>query len=190
LELLEFILSTTYFTFRGQIYRQTFGTAMGNPVSSLVANMYMEHLEQKPHDTAPVKLKPKLWKRYVNDILEVAKRGSMEKLTEFSYKLDTSGSILFTYEVEQVGKLPFMDLRLVRNNNGALKLRIYRKSTHTDQYLNSESYHPVEHKISVVRFLLQRSQTLMGDNQDKIEENMLNVSGVMRNSVQNLIEIE
>ena len=39
LELLEFILSTTYFTFRGQLYRQKFGTAMGSPVSPLVANM-------------------------------------------------------------------------------------------------------------------------------------------------------
>jgi len=41
LELLEFILSTTYFTLRGQLYRQKFGTAMGSPVSPLVANMHV-----------------------------------------------------------------------------------------------------------------------------------------------------
>jgi len=41
LELLEFILTTTYFCFRGQIYRQKFGTAMGSPVSPLVANLFM-----------------------------------------------------------------------------------------------------------------------------------------------------
>jgi len=64
-------------------YRQTFGTAIGSPVSPLVANMYMEHLDQKLHDTAPVELKPKLWKRYVDDILEVVKRGLVEKLTVF-----------------------------------------------------------------------------------------------------------
>ena len=29
LELLEFVLTTTYFAFRGEIYRQKFGTAMG-----------------------------------------------------------------------------------------------------------------------------------------------------------------
>ena len=28
LELLEFVLTTTYFAFRGEIYRQKFGTAM------------------------------------------------------------------------------------------------------------------------------------------------------------------
>jgi len=66
MELLEFTLTTTYFSFRGQIYRQKFCTAMGSPVSPLVANMFMEHLEQKPYSTAPVELKPKIWKRYVD----------------------------------------------------------------------------------------------------------------------------
>jgi len=57
MELLEFILSTTYFWFNGQIYRQKFGTAMGSPVSPLVANMFMEHLERKLLDTAPASRK-------------------------------------------------------------------------------------------------------------------------------------
>ena len=65
MELLEFILTTTYFCFNGQIYRQKFGTAMCSPVSPLVADMFMEHLEQKLLNTAPEDLKPKLWKRYV-----------------------------------------------------------------------------------------------------------------------------
>ena len=33
MELLEFILTMTYFVFRDQIYCQEFGTAMGSPVS-------------------------------------------------------------------------------------------------------------------------------------------------------------
>jgi len=74
LVLLEFILSTTYFTFRDQLYRQQFGTAMGSPVSPLVANMYMEQLEEKLQSTVPAELKPKLWKRYVDDILEVIRK--------------------------------------------------------------------------------------------------------------------
>ena len=36
MELLEFILTTTYFSFRTQIYRQKFGTAMGSSISPLV----------------------------------------------------------------------------------------------------------------------------------------------------------
>ena len=46
MELLEFITSylLPHFCFNGQIYRQKFATAMGSPVSPLVANMFMEHL--------------------------------------------------------------------------------------------------------------------------------------------------
>ena len=47
MELLEFILTTTYMTFRGQIYNQKFGTAMGSPVSPIIANLVMENLEQQ-----------------------------------------------------------------------------------------------------------------------------------------------
>ena len=46
MELLEFVLTTTYFTFRGVIYQQRFGTAMGSPVSPIIANLFMEWLEQ------------------------------------------------------------------------------------------------------------------------------------------------
>jgi len=80
MELLEFILTTTYVCFRGQIYRHKFCTTMGSPVSPLVANLFMEYLEQKLLDTAPMelKLKFKLWKRYVDDIFEVVKKKSVE----------------------------------------------------------------------------------------------------------------
>ena len=73
---------------------------MDSPVSPLVANMFMEHFEQKLLNTAPEDLKPKLWKRYVDDILEVVKKGSVEKLTDFLNGLDDSNNIKFTYEVE------------------------------------------------------------------------------------------
>ena len=107
---------------------------------------------------------------YVDDILEVIKKGSVEKLTEFLNGLDVTGSIKFTYEVEQDGKLPFLDILLERTDSGGLKLSIYRKPTHTDQYLNFSSHHPVEHKLSVVRTLLERSQQLVTVSQDKTQE--------------------
>ena len=83
LELLEFVLTTTYFAFRGEIYRQKFATAMGSPVSLLVANMFMEQLERKLSATVPEDLRPKLWKRYVDDTLEVVKRGTVDNLRNF-----------------------------------------------------------------------------------------------------------
>ena len=51
--LLEFCLKNTYFSFQDQSYEQVEGAAMSFQVSSIVANLYMEYLEQKALSTAP-----------------------------------------------------------------------------------------------------------------------------------------
>ena len=51
--LLEFCLKNTYFSFQDQFYEQVEGAAMGSSVSPIVANLYMEYLEQKAVSTAP-----------------------------------------------------------------------------------------------------------------------------------------
>ena len=48
---------------------QKFGTAMGSPVSPMVADIFMEFLEQSAIASVPVECKPKLWKRYVDDTI-------------------------------------------------------------------------------------------------------------------------
>jgi len=103
---------------------------------------------------------------YVDDIFEVVKKSSVQGLTEFLNNLDDSGSIKFTYEMKSEGKLPFLDLLIIRKDTGALNLQIYRKPTHTDQYLNFNSYRPIEHKLSVVRTLFDRSQSVTSDSTD------------------------
>ena len=47
IQLLEFCLKATYFSFRGKYYQQIFGMAMGSPVSVVVADMVMENIEQR-----------------------------------------------------------------------------------------------------------------------------------------------
>ena len=87
-ELLEFVLTTTYFMFRGQVYQQKYGTAMGSPVSPIVANLFMEDLEQRAMESASEELRPALWKRYVDNTLEVIKRGKVDEWSAHLNNMD------------------------------------------------------------------------------------------------------
>jgi hypothetical protein len=49
--LLAMCLEATYFTFRGEIYEQVFGRAMGSLVSVTVANVVMENVEERTQTT-------------------------------------------------------------------------------------------------------------------------------------------
>ena len=135
MELTEFIWTTTYFTFRGDIYKQKFGTAMGSPVSPIVANLYMEFLEKESIATAPLTCKPTLWKRYVDDVLEKIKQGELQNLTDHINTVDETNSIKFTHEEECDGAILFLDTLITRKPDGSTKLLVYGKKTHTDQYL-------------------------------------------------------
>ena len=114
MDLLEFVLTTTYFGFRGNIFQQKFGTAMGSPVSPIVANLVMEWLEQQAIATAPMNCKPRLWKRYVDDVLEIVRKGTVEDHTKHINQIDTSGNIKFTHETEDNGTIPFLDTLIAK----------------------------------------------------------------------------
>ena len=177
IDLLKFVLTTTYFLFRGKLCKQRFGAAMGSAVSPVVANLYMEFLEQRAIATAPIHCRPRLWKRYVDDVLEIVRKDQVDNLTTHLNQTDPTDSIKFTYEKEQDCCIPFLDTLIVRKPDGSVKLLIYRKATHTDQYLNFSSHHPIHHKLGVVRTLLDRSNTVITDPKDReLEEEKIKVA--------------
>ncbi|XP_072176463.1 uncharacterized protein [Diadema setosum] len=128
--LLNFILTTTYFQFNDQVYRQKFGAAMGSPVSPIVANLYMEDLEQTVLSTVPTAIKPRLWKRYVDDILAIVKEECVDQLKDHLNQADVTGSIKFTHEMEESNSIPFLDTRIIKHPDGKVKLVVQEESTH------------------------------------------------------------
>jgi len=72
----------------------------------MVADILMEFLEQSAIASVPVECKPKLWKRYVDDILEIIKKHGVYGLTEHLNSVDDTGSIKFTGKQEQTSRCP------------------------------------------------------------------------------------
>jgi hypothetical protein len=98
-------LSDIYFLWKGNYYEQKEGAAIGSPLSPVIANLFMETFEQEAFELAP--LKPKLWKRYVDDTFVVWPHGR-ESLDQFLNHLNSlHSSIKFTMEIEENNQIPF-----------------------------------------------------------------------------------
>ena len=146
-ELLTFCLNATYFSFHGRFFQQTFGTAMGSPVSVSVTNLVMEDVEERALSTFDVDLP--FWKRYVDDTCTAVPRNRVQDLLHHLNGIEES--IKFMVEVESNSQLPFLDVLLRCTADGSISTSIYRKGMHTDSgYLDFESHHPISHKRSVI----------------------------------------
>ncbi len=60
-------------------------------------------------------------------------------------------------ETEENSTIPFLDTLVHREPNGQLTTTVYRKPTHTDQYLAYDSHHPQSVKRGVVKCLNDRA---------------------------------
>ena len=155
--LLEFCLRSTYFTFQNKHYEQIEGTAMGSPISPIVANLYMEDLESKAIQSAPHP--PAFWKRFVDDTFVIIKSFHKQEFLDHINPIDTN--IQFTSEESREdGSMPFLDILIIPQEDGTFHTTIYRKPTHTDMYLQWDSQHPISSKYSVVGTLHHRASTV------------------------------
>ena len=153
----EFCHKNTYFSFKDQIYEQVEGVAMGSQVSPIVANLYMEYLEQKALSTAPTP--PMFCHRYVDDTFVIHKEVNKQGFLQHINSVDPA--IRFTMEDnKEDGSIPFLDTIVKPEADGTLSTTVYRKPTHTNQYSQWDSHHHLSAKFSVVHTLSHRASTM------------------------------
>ena len=155
--LLEFCLKNTYFSFQGQFYEQAEDAAMASPVGPIVANLYMEYLEQKALSTASHT--PRFWHRFVDDTFVIHKEVNKQNFLQHINSVDHT----FRFTVEnnkENGSIPFLDTIVKPEADGSLSITVHRKSSHTDQYLQWDSHHHLSAKFSVIHTLSHRAKTV------------------------------
>ena len=76
----------------------------------------------------------------------------------------------FTREVEEDGKLPFLDCLVSRDEN-TLRTTVYRKPTHTYRLLDESSYNPTSHKATTIKTLTRRAQLVCNTPKSLSDEN-------------------
>lgn len=131
---------------------------MGSPLSPVVADIFMEEFEQKALEST--RLKPKLWLRYVDDVLVIWPHGE-KRLRRFLKHLNSQhDAIKFTLEEEKDGRLPFLDTLLTRKEDGTIGHTVYRKPTASGRYIHADSHHHPSQKVGVIKTLAIRAKRL------------------------------
>ena len=173
--LLEFCLTHTYFLFQGTYYEQVQGTAMGSPIRPLIANIFMEEFEVKALNSFPHP--PSLWLRFVDDTFVINKAEHSQDLLQHINSQDPH--IQFTVEPTQQNSLPFLDTLVTIEPDNTFSTTVYRKPTHTDQYLHWDSNHHITAKQSVFNTLAHRAKTV-SSSQDSMDKELEHIKSALQ----------
>ena len=173
--LLEFCLTHTYFLFQGKYYEQVQGAAMGSPISPIIANIFMEEFEVKALNSFPHP--PSLWLRFVDDTFVINKAEHSQDLLQHINNQDPH--IQFTVEPTQQNSLPFLDTLVTIEPDNTFSTTVYRKPTHTDQYLHWDSNHHITAKQSVFNTLAHRAKTV-SSSQDSMDKELEHIKSALQ----------
>jgi hypothetical protein len=137
-------LGFSYFVFQGRYFDQITGSPMGSPFSTPICDLAMEVILEIVTDLLPFDV-PFLVK-YVDDLLLCCPENLLEETLEIFNAINRS--VQFTMEVEVGNKLPYLDLLLIRNQDGTIATDFFRKPTASGRILNYNSNHSMRLKIN------------------------------------------
>ncbi|XP_023226396.1 DNA polymerase alpha catalytic subunit-like [Centruroides sculpturatus] len=110
---LTFVTEHNYFCFNRKIYLQKQGVPMGSPLSAILAELVMREIERRTFDFPLAIHYPRLYLRYVDDIL-IAWEDTEESFLIFMQQLASIyPSINFTWEKERDAEVAFLDLHIL-----------------------------------------------------------------------------
>ena len=107
------------------------------------------------------KLCPSLlfWHRCVDGTFVIHKEVNKQDILQHINSVDPV--IRFTVEDNKKdGSIPFLDTIVKPEADGSLSITVYRRPTHTDQYLQWDSHHHLSTKFSIINTLSHRAKTV------------------------------
>jgi hypothetical protein len=160
----DIITQQNYFSNNNDILIQKNGLAMGAPTSGLLAEFFLQNLENAHIPTLTKKHKIAGYFRYVDDILIIydsIHSNILDILHDFN---KIHPNLIFIAE-EKDQKLNFLDITIHKTPN-SWDFSIHRKPTFTDTIIPYNSNHPHQCKYAATRFLYNRLHTynIQGDH--------------------------
>ena len=124
------------------LYIQKEGLAMGSSPAPALANGWMSQFDGIIQGEAT------LFARYMDDIIRNINRVEIEdKLVEIN---NLHPNLKFTIEREENKSIPFLDMKILHEDNGKLSSTWYNKPTDTGLIMNYHALAPKKYKRSVL----------------------------------------
>ena len=173
--LLEFCLTHTYFLFQGKYYEQVQGAAIGSPISPLIANIFMEEFEVKALNSIPYPL------HFGSGLLMTPLSSTRQNTVRTYFSTSTTRTHTYNSQWNQHNKAHFHFWTLLSTiePDNTFSTTVYRKPTHTDQYLHWDSNHHITAKQSVLNTLAHRAK-IVSPTQDKMDRELQHIKTALQ----------
>ena len=158
--------SKTAFMYDGVIYEQIDGVSMGAALGPVLANIIMTEMERVVVDQLIQSGKIKFYARYVDDTLLLVKPEDIDDILQRFNRFHKN--IEFTVDRFDDCVPHFLDLEI--HHDG---ISIYRKDTHTAQFMHFDSFTKWNHKVAWIKSLTSRGKWLCSHN--KLSEEIKNI---------------
>jgi len=162
-------MKQNYFQYNDKFFQPEKGIAMGSPISSTMAEVYLQYIEETHMKQWLDSKEIMYYKRYVDDIMIIYDQSKTQDeiiLHEIN-KIDKN--FQFKKSTEESNTINYLDITIHRSNNN-MDISIYRKTTCTDLTIQFSSNQPHEHKIAAFRYYINRMITLPIKEKSKKEE--------------------
>lgn len=155
MDLLRFVMTNSYLSFKNRIYHQVDGTAMGTSCAPAYANIIVVMLEAIV--LAELAALIYLYRRFLDDILAYV---ADEVADEFMRRMNSLHPKLRFEFVQHPSQAEFLDLFIYKGalfeSQGRLDLRVHQKKMNLYLYLPYHSYHTDAAKRSFIQTELTR----------------------------------
>ena len=123
---------------------------MGSPISPMLADLVLQDLEEVVLKKLSFKIHS--YYRNVDDTFLIIPNNKINDTIENFNSYHSR--LKFTFELEINNTLPFLNLLIIKNQDGILVTNWFRKNTFSGRYLNFLSNHPFKQKIAIIKNLV------------------------------------
>jgi len=162
-------MKQNYFQYNDKFSQTEKGIAMGSPISSTMAEVYLQYIEETYVKQWLDSKEIIYYKRYVGDIIIIYDQSKTQDgiiLHEIN-KIDKN--LQFKMPTEESNTINYVYITIHRSKND-MDISIYRKTTCTDTTIQFSTNHPHDHKIAAFRYYINRMITLPITEKSEKEE--------------------